>query len=410
MRFEDEAFLLGFLPVFLTAYFVAAAAPPGRVPVVRAALPHLVLAAASLAFLWSLVTTRGVGGALAVAVVACLAISYVVDRRRGDAPRARTLTGALYLVQFPILLGGPLIRYRDFQAQIARRLLSLGAFTYGVRRFAIGFIKVVLVAAPLGRPVDRIFSLPASLLSADAAWFGAACFGLQLYFQFSGYADMAIGLGRMIGLRYPENFRRPYTADSLREFWRRWNITLVTWLRDYAGFPIAGRDAPTAGLTLTLVAGFCLIGLWHRPGWMALAWGVYAGLWLAIETIWMGSRVARWPAPLRHAYVLLIALVGWAILRSGTPAGAWIVLKAMAGWPALFVLTAHRFVTMDVGMALVAGVLFAGPLVPSISRWRVSLDAAAVSVLLMGAATGVFLWRSGAQLAGAIRPRRSSVP
>jgi alginate O-acetyltransferase complex protein AlgI len=143
---------------------------------------------------------------------------------------------------------------------------------------------------------------------------------------------------------------------------------------------------------------------------MALAWGVYAGLWLAIETIWMGSRVARWPAPLRHAYVLLIALVGWAILRSGTPAGAWIVLKAMAGWPALFVLTAHRFVTMDVGMALVAGVLFAGPLVPSISRWRVSLDAAAVSVLLMGAATGVFLWRSGAQLAGAIRPRRSSVP
>ena len=409
MRFDDQAFLLQFLPIVLTTYFLAAAATPFALRRVTyaASLSQAVLILASAAFLWSLAGARGNLLLVALTVITCLAVSYVVDRRRGDAPKAGPMVGTLYLVQFPILLGGPLIRFRDFHAQITRRLLTLGAFGYGVRRFVIGFIKVVFIAAPLGRPADRIFALPAGLLTTDLAWLAAICYGLQVYFQFSGYADMAIGLGRMIGLRYPENFRRPYTADSLREFWRRWNITLVTWLRDYLSLPIAGRDAPTARLSLNIVGGFCLIGLWHRPGWMALAWGAYAGLWLALEAVGLGTRIARLPAVLRHAYVLLVVGLGWVILRSSTPTNAWMFVQALSGWHGFPASTsdvvALRLLNFETSLALLAGVLFAGPLIPWISRWRVSLDAAAVSVLLMGAATGVFLWRSVTRGLGVLR-------
>ena len=212
---------------------------------------------------------------LGAAVLAAHIVAYSLDIRRGQASAPRPLVLALYLLQFPLLVAGPLVRFRDFALQQARLSTSLGAFTYGTRRITIGLIKVWAIAGILSGPVNEIFLLPPAKVGAAAAWLAAVCVSLEIYFEFSGYADIAIGLGRMLGFRYPENFRRPYTADSVREFWRRWNVTLMTWLRDYLRLPIAGRDNPSPRLYLNIVAGFCIVGLWHGGGQSVLVWAVY---------------------------------------------------------------------------------------------------------------------------------------
>jgi alginate O-acetyltransferase complex protein AlgI len=383
--FADPAFLLVVVPAVLAAYFLVHAVSP------RAST--WVLLAASAAIL-----ARQPIHWLALAVIACLTIACLVDLRRGDAVIRQPSAAALYLIQFPLLAGGPLVRYADFSAQLARRVVGIGAFAYGVRRVVTGLVKVLLIAEVLDGPVDAIFALPAAKLSTDAAWFGAACFALQVYFRFSGYADVAIGIGRMLGFRHPENFRRPFTADSLREFWRRWNVTLITWLRDYLDLPIAGHDRPTFRLYGNIVAGFCIIALWHRPSWMALACGVYFGTLLAIEAVGFHGTLERWPRALRHAYVLVAVTIGWMLLRVGTPAGAVAFLGAMAGLSGVWTWSAAPYFTPTVWLAVVLALVGAGPLVRSISRWRVSVDAGTASVLMMLAATGVFLWRPGAMV------------
>jgi alginate O-acetyltransferase complex protein AlgI len=267
VSFSDPWFLGAVLPAVLAAYFLAHALSP--------VASYWLLLAASAA-----IVARHVDSPLALVVIACHTIACGADVYRGTTSVRRPSALALYLLQFPLLAGGPLVRFGEFSSQLARRTVGMAAFAYGVRRVVTGLVKLFLIADVLDGPVDRIFALPPAKMSADAAWFGAACVALQIYFRFSGYADIAIGLGRMLGFRYPENFRRPFTADSLREFWRRWNVTLITWLRDYLSLPIAGQDRPTPRLYLNIVAGFCLVALWHRMGWNALLCGVYFGtLW-----------------------------------------------------------------------------------------------------------------------------------
>jgi alginate O-acetyltransferase complex protein AlgI len=269
----------------------------------------------------------------------------------------------------------------------------MGAFSYGMRRFVTGLVKVLVVANVLGAPADRIFSLPPAKLAANTAWLAAVFFSLQIYFQFSGYADMGIGLGRMLGFRHPENFRRPYTADSVREFWRRWNVTLLTWLRDYLYLPIVGHDRPTPRLFLNIVAGFCLVGLWHRAGPTAVIWGLYTGTFLAIEAIGFGAIVERLPRFVRHTYVLLVVVLGWVLLRAESVSAAIVFLQTMAGLNGVLVASTRTYLTPPVWTALVLALIGAGPLVPSISRWRVSVDAGTTSLLMMMAATALFIWR-----------------
>ena len=339
-------------------------------------------------------------------VVTYLAIAYLVDVYRRQATTKDPLSAALYLVQLPVLVAGPIVRYRDFASQLTRRTLSLGAFTYGTRRIVLGLVKVIVFAGFLAGPADAVFALPPESLSTDAAWLGAACFSLQLYFLFSGYSDVAIGLGRMLGFRYPENFRRPYTADSVREFWRRWNITLITWLRDYLYLPIAGRDDPTPRLSANIVLGFCLIGVWHGAGWTVLVWAVYSGFWLATEAVGLETRIQRLPSVLRHVYLLCVVGVGWVILRADTVRAAILFLRAMVGLGGLSALTAQDYMTPLLWVVLAAAVLFAGPLVPWISRWRVSVDAAVVAAMMMVMATAIFLWIGCVLVADSLRPRR----
>ena len=390
MFFADPWFLLAVLPAILAAYFLVHAVSP-------TASAWLLLAASAA------VVARNLADPLVLAVVGCHTIACGLDIGRRAAIVRRPWTAALYLVQFPLLAGGPLVRYSEFSGQLARRNVGMAAFAYGVRRVVTGLVKLLLIADVLGGPIDRVFAAPAVKTTADAAWFAAACFALQVYFRFSGYADIAIGVGRMLGFRYPENFRRPFTADSLREFWRRWNVTLITWLRDYLSLPIAGQNRPTPRLYLNIVAGFCLIALWHRIGWSAIVCGVFFGTLLAIEGVGFHDVVQRWPRPLRHVYVLVVVTVGWMLLRADSPAAALSFGSVMIGAAGASGSTVESYLTPLMWMALTLAFIGAGPLVPWISRWRVSVDAGTTSLLMMLAATGVFIWRPGAIVLQAIR-------
>ena len=388
--FADPWFLLAVLPALLSAYFLVDGVSP-------AASAWLLLAAGAA------MVARNLSEPLVVAVIGCHVIACAVDVRRGVAIVRRPWTVALYLVQFPLLAGGPLVRYAEFSGHLARRNVGMAAFAYGVRRVVTGLVKLYLIVSVLGGTADRIFAQPAAKTTPDAAWFAAACFALAVYFRFSGYADIAIGIGRMLGFRYPENFRRPFTADSLREFWRRWNVTLITWLRDYLSLPIAGQDRPTPRLYLNIVLGFCLVALWHRPGASAVMCGVFFGTLLAIEGIGFHDVVQRWPRPLRHFYVLLIVVVGWMLLRAGSPANAWSFGSVMVGASGAAGSSVGRYLTPSMWAALILAFIGAGPLVPWISRWRVSVDAGTTSLLMMLAATAVFIWRPVAIVIQAIK-------
>jgi alginate O-acetyltransferase complex protein AlgI len=383
--FVDPWFLLAILPAVLAAYSLVHA-----LSTTTSAWLLLAVSAAIVA--------RTIAHPLTMAVIACHAIAGAVDLQRGRAVIRRAWTLALYLIQFPLLAGGPLVRYAEFSGQLARRNVGMAAFAYGVRRVVTGLVKLLLIAEVLRGPIDRIFNLSPDKTPVDVAWFGATCFALQVYFQFSGYADMAIGLGRMLGFRYPENFRRPFTADSLREFWRRWNVTLITWLRDYLSLPIAGQDRPTPRLYLNIVAGFCLVATWHRLGWSALTCGVYFGTLLAIEGVGFHEVLQKWPRPLRHLYVLALVTVGWMLLRAESAAGALAYLAVMAGMGGAPGFAVETYLTPMVWTALALAFVGAGPLVPAISRWRVSVDAGTTSLLMMLAATGLFICRPAAMV------------
>jgi alginate O-acetyltransferase complex protein AlgI len=330
-----------------------------------------------------------------IAVLTCHALAFILDVHAGRATTANPVTAWLYLVQFPVLPAGPVVRFQDIDRRWHKlnEAISLGAFTYGTRRLITGLVKVIGIAETLAVPVNAIYKLPASRLTLDAAWFAAFCFALQLYFLFSGYADMAIGLGRMLGLRYPENFHRPYLADSVREFWRRWHVTSITWLRDYLAFPMAGRDSPTWALLPSILAGFALLGFWYGGGWTVPIWAAYSSAFLAFEAMGFGRQIAFWPAPLRHLYVLIVVLVSWAILRSETVGAASTMVATMFGLRGLGHLTISNYLTWPVWIALLVAIIGAGPLIPWLSRWRVSVDALTASLVMMATSVFVFVWR-----------------
>ena len=300
------------------------------------------------------------------------AISYVVDVYRGDAIAQKSpVHAALYLLLFPQLIAGPIIRYRDIADQLARRVVGLDDFAYGVRRFIVGLAKKVLVANIVAGPADRIFGTPADQLTARLAWLGIVCYTLQIYFDFSGYSDMAIGLGRMFGFRFPENFRWPYIAETVQEFWRRWHISLSTWFRDYLYVPLGGSRVTPGRMYVNLVTVFFLCGLWHGAKWNFVVWGLFHGTFLVLERLGIANAIGRLPAPVRHAYLLVVVMIGWVFFRADTLTGAIAFLKALAGLspeaPTPF--TIQWYVTPDVAIALLAGTIGSLPIVPALARW-----------------------------------------
>ncbi|MCL4177827.1 MAG: MBOAT family protein [Verrucomicrobia bacterium] len=244
------------------------------------------------------------------------ALSYTVDVYRGDAPPARSFGDfACFVALFPQLIAGPIIRYHTVAQQLQTRQHTVERFAAGILIFSLGFAKKVLLANPMGEVADAVFSAESAGL-ADA-WFGVTAYAFQIYFDFCGYSDMAVGLGRMFGFEFMKNFDAPYRAESITEVWRRWHLSLSTFLRDYLYIPLGGnRRGPWRtyyNLGLVMVLG----GLWHGAKWTFVLWGVYHGCWLAWER-WRGKRSlwANAPRPLRIGFTFVLMLFAWVLFRS----------------------------------------------------------------------------------------------
>ncbi len=299
--------------------------------------------------------------------------SAVIDVYRGEATvRKSPLDFGLYVSCFPQLIAGPIVRYRDVAEQIVERRVTLEGFAYGVRRFVAGLGKKVLIANVVAGPADAIFGLPAGELGLDVAWLGVVCYALQIYFDFSGYSDMAIGLGHMFGFRFLENFLHPYVARSVTEFWRRWHVSLSTWFRDYLYIPLGGNRRGPTRTYVNLVVVFFLCGLWHGASWTFVVWGLFHGLFLVLERAGLGTWLGRRPAWLRHAYLLLVVLVGWVFFRAEDFDHALGYLGAMFVPDALSnpLRAAALYLEPVTALALVAGVLGSIPWVDAVARWR----------------------------------------
>jgi alginate O-acetyltransferase complex protein AlgI len=292
------------------------------------------------------------------------ALSYIVDVYRR---KWRTATDpsslALYIFFFPQLIAGPILRWSAIGPQLSQRLVRLDDFADGIRRFAVGLAKKVLIANTLAVPADQIFSLPAGGLSTSCAWFGLACYTLQIYFDFSGYSDMAIGMGKMCGFKFMENFNFPYTAQSIRDFWRRWHISLSTWFRDYLYIPMGGNRVSETRTYLNLITVFCLCGLWHGASLSFVVWGLYHGFFLAVERTRFGRAQEMLPPLFRHFYALFVVMMGWVIFRADTFTAAGHYFHALFAFrqPPAAQPLAH-FNLDEVFWVVVIGILFSGPL------------------------------------------------
>ena len=314
------------------------------------------------------------------------AISYVLDVCRKEVPAERSyLNFGLYVFLFPHLIAGPIVRYRDIAAQLAVRPVGLERFAEGVRRFGIGLAKKLLLADTFAEAADAAFGrsdLPVSAaeLSMAAAWFGALFYGLQIYFDFGGYSDMAIGLGKLFGFDFLENFRYPYIAQSVTEFWRRWHISLSTWFRDYVYIPLGGNRSGSAKTYRNLLIVFVLCGVWHGANWTFFFWGLYHGAFLALERLGFGAAVGRLPQPMRHAYALVAVGCGWILFRANDLDHARDYFESLVRIDGGTV-TAGDIWNPKLGLALPAGLLVCLPVVPWIER-KVSARGEALRNLL----------------------------
>jgi alginate O-acetyltransferase complex protein AlgI len=327
------------------------------------------------------------------------ALSYVIDiyRREGGVQR-NPLNFALYKSLFPQLIAGPIVRYRDVQDQLRERATTLSGFAYGARRFAIGLGKKVLIANVAAQIADGVFHASVPELTASVAWLGIVSYALQIYFDFSGYSDMAIGLGWMFGFHFLENFEHPYVSRSITEFWRRWHISLSSWFRDYLYIPLGGNRGSPLRTYLNLVTVFFLCGLWHGAAWNFIVWGLFHGCFLVIERAGLGRWLARRPRPLQHVYTLLVVLVGWVFFRAPSLSHASAYLGAMAGLQSGAPAVQHvdLYLNSLTTLALLAGALGSTPWLRALVGWlqrpersprqRLAFELAAVAgmVLLLG--------------------------
>ena len=306
------------------------------------------------------------------------AISYVVDVYKGNARAEHNLPRfALYIMLFPQLIAGPIIRWRDIANQLPAREQRMADFAYGVRRFVLGLGKKVLIANTLGAVADRIFGLPTAELTTPLAWLGLVCYTLQIYFDFSGYSDMAIGLMRMFGFRILENFNYPYISRSIREFWRRWHISLSNWFRDYLYISLGGNQRGERRAYANLVIVFLLCGLWHGASWPFVLWGIWHGAFLVFERAGLDPLLRR-IGPLAHVYAMLVVMGGWVLFRCETLTQAIAYYGALlgnaAGDPARHPLA--EYLDPFVAFTLVVGVVFSAPVARWLGQWRDRVAAA----------------------------------
>jgi alginate O-acetyltransferase complex protein AlgI len=278
------------------------------------------------------------------------AISYLVDIYRRDARAERSFTNlSLYMLMFPQLIAGPILRFHTVAGQLRRRVVTARHVYYGLVLFCFGLGQKVLLADTLAGVADPLFAR-ADTLSAATAWLAALCYTLQIFFDFGGYSNMAMGLGWMAGFHFPLNFNFPYISRSITEFWRRWHMSLSRWFRDYLYIPLGGNRGPAWKTYRNLLVVFLLCGLWHGAAWTFVAWGAYHGLLLIIERLGLERVLDKTPRLLRHAYTLLAVIVGWVLFRAADLGQAGLLLSRMFGLsqatdtPVLEILTGEEIV------------------------------------------------------------------
>ncbi|MBQ3327487.1 MAG: MBOAT family protein [Clostridia bacterium] len=264
-------------------------------------------------------------------------LSYIIDLYTGKIRVQKDLLSfALYISLFPQLIAGPIVKYRDIEAQLTGRKESWNKYSRGMARFVVGLAKKLMLANTLGAVNSGIQAMDVGSLSALAAWTGIACYTLQIYFDFSGYSDMAIGLGSMFGFSFNENFNYPYIATSITDFWRRWHISLSSWFRDYVYIPLGGNRRKTPRVIFNLLLVWLLTGLWHGAAWNFVLWGVFYGVLLIFEKYVLGDLLPRIPTPVRGLVTMLLVICGWVLFSAPDLTGALLYLKAMfggaAGW------------------------------------------------------------------------------
>ena len=239
-------------------------------------------------------------------------MSYSIDVYRRNCPAQRDpIAFGCYVTMFPQLIAGPIVRYVDVMREINGRRETFEGFYLGIRRFLVGLAKKLILANGVGMLWDSVSAQPAASLSALSAWLGVLAYAFQIYFDFSGYSDMAIGMGRMFGFQFPENFRYPYVSRSVSDFWRRWHITLSTWFREYLYIPLGGNRVSVPRNIFNLAVVWMATGLWHGASWNFLLWGAYFGAVLIAEKFLYGKALSRAPGFVGWAYTALVVLVGW---------------------------------------------------------------------------------------------------
>lgn len=257
-------------------------------------------------------------------------MSYSIDVYRGEVKASKNfIEFGTYVTLFPQLVAGPIVRYATIQEQLKTKNLSVDNFSIGIKRFVIGLAKKMIIANSCASVADMVFDFSPSDLSTLWAWTGIIAYALQIYFDFSGYSDMAIGLGKMLGFDFLENFNYPYISKSIQEFWRRWHISLSTWFRDYLYISLGGNRRGNARTYLNLVVVFAVTGLWHGASWNFVFWGLFHGSFLILERVGLTHFLERVPSICRHIYVLLVVLVGWVFFRADDFTSAVIYLSKM---------------------------------------------------------------------------------
>ena len=264
-------------------------------------------------------------------------LSYIIDVYRGNVKvQKNILNFALYVTMFPQLIAGPIVQYADVEEQLVNRKSSWNKFGEGCMYFIRGLAKKVLLANTSGMIFTEVTGLGKGNVSVLSAWLGAFAYMFQIYFDFSGYSDMAIGLGRMFGFEFKKNFDVPYISKSITEFWRRWHISLSSWFREYVYIPLGGNHVTISRNIVNLLIVWMLTGMWHGAAWNFIVWGIYYGVVLVLEKYVWGAIVDRWPSVLQHIYALVLVLVGWVFFFSPSLGAALRYLFAMVGGGAGF--------------------------------------------------------------------------
>ena len=293
------------------------------------------------------------------------AMSYIIDLYREKSKvQHNFLDHTLYITFFPQLIAGPIVKYHDIEYQLKNRTTDMELIFSGFRRFAFGLAKKVLIANVLAATADKVFAVPEVHLSTSTVWLGIICYTLQIYFDFSGYSDMAVGLGRMFGFKFMENFNYPYISLSIKEFWRRWHISLSTWFKEYVYIPLGGSRKGAARTYMNLLIVFFFTGLWHGASWTFVIWGLYNGFYLIIERLFL-SRFLAWNKVkiINVCYTIFAFTTGWVFFRSESIGYAIGYLKKMFFlYEANPRFSAQIFLDPYVIFIIVLGIILCGPL------------------------------------------------